>query len=160
MKMSNLVGIHNSPADVANILANIENHEPSAKRYTKTRPALVIHDDVIKWKHFSRYWLFVRGINRSTVNSPHKGQWRGALMFSLIYAWKDGWGNNQDARRHCTHYDVTVMQEENNVSPHDWVAWQHQIGVCCITNANWDGRIISKTRSPRQNTEWTEHRKE
>ena len=37
-------------------------------------------DDVIKWKHFPRYWSFVRGIHRSTVNSPHKGHWRGALM--------------------------------------------------------------------------------
>ena len=34
--------------------------------------------DVIKWKHFPRYWPFVRGIQRSPVNSPHKGQWRGA----------------------------------------------------------------------------------
>ena len=42
------------------------------------------HDDVIKWKHFPRYWPFVRGIHRSPGNSPHKGQWRGALMFSLI----------------------------------------------------------------------------
>ena len=33
-----------------------------------------IHDDVIKWKHFPRYWPFVRGIHRSPVNSPHKGQ--------------------------------------------------------------------------------------
>ena len=32
------------------------------------------HDDVIKWKHFPRYWPFVRGIRRSRVNSPHKGQ--------------------------------------------------------------------------------------
>ena len=31
------------------------------------------HDDVIKWKHFPRYWTFVRGIHRSPVNSPHKG---------------------------------------------------------------------------------------
>ena len=38
------------------------------------------HDDVIKWKHFPRYWPFVRGIHRSPVNSPHKGQWCGALM--------------------------------------------------------------------------------
>ena len=28
------------------------------------------HDDVIKWKHFSRYWPFVRGIHRWPVNSP------------------------------------------------------------------------------------------
>ena len=39
------------------------------------------HDDVIKWKHFPRYWPFVRGIHRWPVNSPHKGQWHGALMF-------------------------------------------------------------------------------
>ena len=26
------------------------------------------HDDVIKWKHFPRYWPFVRGIHRSPVN--------------------------------------------------------------------------------------------
>ena len=44
------------------------------------------HDDVIKWKHFPRYWPFVRGIHRCPVNSPHKGQSRGALMFTLICA--------------------------------------------------------------------------
>ena len=45
------------------------------------------HDDVIKWKHFPCYWPFVRGIRRSPVNSPHKGQWRGALIFPLICSW-------------------------------------------------------------------------
>ena len=44
------------------------------------------HDGVFKWKHFPRYWPFVPGIPRSPVNSPHKGQWRGALMFSLIWS--------------------------------------------------------------------------
>ena len=34
------------------------------------------HDDVIKWKHFPRYWPFERGIQRSPVNAPHKVQWR------------------------------------------------------------------------------------
>ena len=70
------------------------------------------HGDVIKWKHFPRYWPFVRGIHRSTVNFPHKGQWRGALMFSLIYARVNGWVNNRevgDLRRYLAHYDVTVM---------------------------------------------------
>ena len=52
-----------------------------------------IHDDVIKWKHFPRYWTFIRGIHRSPVNSPHKGQWRWALMFSFIYTWINGWVN-------------------------------------------------------------------
>ena len=56
---------------------------------------------------------FVRGIHRWPVNFPHKGQWRGALMFSLICAWANDWVNNRDAgdlRRHRAHYDVTVMQ--------------------------------------------------
>ena len=34
----------------------------------------ITHDDVIKWKHFPRYWPFVRGIHRSPMKSPHKGQ--------------------------------------------------------------------------------------
>ena len=67
------------------------------------------HDDVIKWKHFPRNWPFVRGIHRD------KGQWRGALMFSLICVWINGWVNNResgDLRRHLGHYDVIVMTVE------------------------------------------------
>ena len=62
-----------------------------------TGPLLSEHDDVIKWKHFQRYWPFVRGIHRSPVNSSPKGQWRGALMFSFIFAWMNGWVNNLEA---------------------------------------------------------------
>ena len=72
-----------------------------------------VHDDVIKWKHFPRNWPFVRGIHRSPMNSPHKGQWRGALMFSLICVWINGWVNNREAgdlRRYRGHYDVIVMK--------------------------------------------------
>ena len=68
------------------------------------------------WRHqveaFSCYWPFVRGINRSPVNSPHKGQWRGALMFSLIFAWINGRVNNHEAGdlgRHRAYYDVIIM---------------------------------------------------
>ena len=50
---------------------------------------VIIHDDVIKCKHFPRYW--------PPVNSPHKGQWRGAVMFSLICAWMNGWVNTRKA---------------------------------------------------------------
>ena len=77
---------------------------------------LATHDDVIKWKHFPRYWPFVRGIHRSPVNSPHKGQCRGAPMFSLICVWINGWVNNSeagDSRRHRAHYDVNVMWRIN-----------------------------------------------
>ena len=74
---------------------------------------LVAHDDVIKCKHFPRYWPFVRGIHRSMVNSPHKGHGRGALMFSLICARTNGWVDNREAgdlRRHRSHYDVAVIR--------------------------------------------------
>ena len=56
--------------------------------------------------------LCVRGIHRPPMNSPHKGQWCGALMFPLICVWINGWVNNHEAgdlRRHRAHYDVNVM---------------------------------------------------
>ena len=48
----------------------------------------------------------------SPVNAPNKGQWRGALMFSLICARLKASENNREAgdlRRHGAHYDVIVM---------------------------------------------------
>ena len=42
------------------------------------------HDDIIKWRHFSRYWPFGRGIYRSPVDSLNTGQWRG-LWFFFVY---------------------------------------------------------------------------
>ena len=71
-------------------------------------------DDVIKWKHFPCYWPFLIGIHRSPVDSPHKGQWRGVFMYSLICDWTRGWVNNRDTgdlRRHGTHCDVTVVMD-------------------------------------------------
>ena len=68
------------------------------------------------WRHqmetSSALLAFVRWIYRSPVNSPNKGQWRGALMFLLVCAWTNGSANNRDAsdlRRNRAHYDVTVM---------------------------------------------------
>ena len=78
-----------------------------------TGPRFSKHDDVIKWKNFPRYWPFVPGIHRSPVNSLHKGQWRGAFMFSLICVWINLWVNNREAgdlRRYRAHYDVIVMK--------------------------------------------------
>ena len=62
---------------------------------------------------FSALLAICAGNSPVTVNSPHKGQWRGALMFSLICAWINGWVNNRqacDLRRHRAHYDVIVMK--------------------------------------------------
>ena len=70
------------------------------------------YDEVIKWKHFPRCLPFVRGIHRPSMNSPHKGQWRRALVFSLICYWIHGWVNNGEAgdlRRHCAHWGITVI---------------------------------------------------
>ena len=109
------------------------------------------HDDVIKWKHFPRNWPFVREIHRSLVNFPHKGQWRGALMFSLIYAWINDWVNNRDAgdlRRQHGHYDVIVMSTwlmlvgELVVVWHlsalfiggIWLRWLSILVICVITS--------------------------
>ena len=47
------------------------------------------------------------------VNSPHKGYWCWALMFSLICAWINGWVNNREAgdlRCNRAHYDITVIE--------------------------------------------------
>ena len=55
------------------------------------------HADVIKWKHFTRYWPFVRGIHWSSVNSLPQIQWRTAFMFSLICASINGWVNDREA---------------------------------------------------------------
>ena len=93
------------------------------------------HDDVIKWKHFPRYWPFVRGIHRSPVNSPHKGRWREALMFSLICAWMNDWVNSGEAgdlRSYCTHYVVTVM---NMV-----------YSIFCSMRTHWNNNVIILTK--------------
>ena len=75
--------------------------------------SLYIDDDIIKWKHFPCNWPFVWGFHQSPVASPHKGQWRKALMFSLICTQiYDSVSNREasDLRRHRAHYDVTVIE--------------------------------------------------
>ena len=70
------------------------------------------------WRHqmetFSVLLAICAGNSPVPVNSPHKGQWRGALMFSLICVWINGWVNYREAgdlRRYRAHYDVIVMQD-------------------------------------------------
>ena len=92
------------------------------------------HDDVIKWKHFPRYWPFVRGIHRSPANSPHKGQWRGTLIFPLIFGWTNGWINNHEAgdlRRHeiCCYNDHIALKFKKHL---DSAAAKVLAGACQI----------------------------
>ena len=53
--------------------------------------------------HFFRVTGPLRGIHRSPVNSPRKGQWRRAMVFSLICGSINVWVNNR------TQYDVIVI---------------------------------------------------
>ena len=114
-------------------IAYLKGHlDRNCSRNTRT------HDDVIKWKHFPRYWPFVRGIHRSPVNSPHKGQWRGALMFSLICVWINGWVNNREAgdlRRYRAHYEVIVMTED--FASRSSGPWDHTVEIY-----GWIGNFI------------------
>ena len=74
---------------------------------------LLKHDDVIKWKHFRRYPAICMRNSPVRGDFPHKRQWRGALMFSLIRVWINCRVNSREAghlRRHRAHYDVAVMK--------------------------------------------------
>ena len=68
------------------------------------------------WRHqmetFSALQVICAVNSPVTGELPHKGQWRGALIFSLICVWINDWVNNREAgdlRRYRAHCDVTVM---------------------------------------------------
>ena len=75
-----------------------------------------IHSNVLSplWRHqMESFSALLALCSPVPVNSPHKGQWRGALMFSLICVWINHWVNNREAgdlRRPRGRYDVTVMR--------------------------------------------------
>ena len=75
---------------------------------------------------FSELLALCVGNSPVTVNSPNNGQWRGALMFSLICAWINGWVNTREAgdlRRHRTHYDISVMNLGQNTTIPIYAKW-------------------------------------
>ena len=116
-----------------------------------------LHDDVIKWKHFPLNWPFVRGIHRSPVNFPHKGQWRGALMFSLICVWINDWVSNREAgdlRRYRAHYDVIVMQNfDHFVQPwifdYEVVTWWGNTRFHPFVNGGTGNGILARVNTIR-----------
>ena len=76
-------------------------------------PRFEFHGDVIKWKHFPCYWPFVRGIHRSPVDSLHKSQWHGDIMFSVMCVSTNGRTNNggaHDLRRHRVHITSVLLR--------------------------------------------------
>ena len=117
-----------------------------------------LHDDVIKWKHFLRYWPFVRGIHRSQVNSLHKGQWRGALMFSLLglnkRLSKQSWGwwfetLSSPLWRHCNGQIVCAVF--NTLVPVKWPAYCRQyLHMQCYFFTLMEMFVLSQGSSWRQ----------
>ena len=87
----------------------------------KKRPIQQWHQCIICWsvhmmtlsnETLSALLGFCAGNSPVTGEFPHKGQWCGALMFSLIWVWINDGVNNRDAgdlRCHRAPYDVTVM---------------------------------------------------
>ena len=85
--------------------------EHKIRLYVPAQHNTILLHDINKW-NISRVTGPLWGESTGNWWIPHKGQWHGALMFSLICAWTNGWANNRDSgelRRHCAHYDVTVM---------------------------------------------------
>ena len=85
---------------------------PSGNGLIRTTSRFTSRHMMTSSKHFPRYWLFVQGIHRWPVDSPHKGQWRRTLMLYLICTWINGWINNREAsdlRCHGVHCVVTVI---------------------------------------------------
>ena len=108
---------------------------------------------IILWRYqiqtISSLLALCERIHRSPVDSPHKGQWRGALMFSLICAWTNGWAKNRDAgdlRRHRTHYGAIVIIFKWIL--HNWYIYIYmlELHVSVSTQKIWTRWEISEIR--------------
>ena len=78
----------------------------------------------------------------------HKGQWRGALIFSLICAWINGWVNNRetdDLRRHRAHYDVILMFRRNDCVVPRTVIPKVPLQCCALDGQNEGDAMDSYT---------------
>ena len=76
------------------------------------------HNHFMTWKHFPNHWLFVRGLHRSLVDSPHKESVMGTLMFSLMLSWTSCCTISQ-VTSHLRHHDF--MWRNYNNGPHWWM---------------------------------------
>ena len=100
--------------------------------FTLTSPGwrwLFIENHTSWWRHqmeaYSPLLAICAGNSPVPVNFPHKGQWRGALMFPLICTWINGWVNSREAgdlRRHSAHYDVIIM-----------ISFNAECGITCFS---------------------------
>ena len=108
------------------------------------------------WRHqmetFSALLALCAGNSPVTGEFPHKGHWRGTLMFSLICALTYNWVNNKDAgdlRRHRAHYDVTVMMFM--IWPHNWNLVNDNCFICSCRDickiVTWSKHYFSRKNS-------------
>ena len=107
-----------TPGTVGRLKDNTRSHQWRQGRHHDKTPFSAKKYYFTSWwrnqmETFSASLALCAGNSPVPVNSPHRGQWRGALMFSLICVWLNGWVNNREAgdlRRHRGHYDVIVMR--------------------------------------------------
>ena len=88
------------------------------------------HDDVNKWKHFPRYWPFVRGIHRSPVNSPHKGQWREWWGWWFETPSGPLWRHRNDHAISRTGIELSAMRFLEIWTVFTWKTFLHGIYSC------------------------------
>ena len=97
-------------------LVSVKHNEENGNTCDQSHISIYAIEHITRWRHqmetFSTLLAICAG--NSPVNSPHKAQWRGALMFSLICVWINGWANIRevgDLRRYRAQYDVIVVNE-------------------------------------------------
>ena len=120
---------------VSSLTSNVIMYRTFIIYFNGTRKAKLMK---LSWWHhemekFPRNWQFVQGIHRFSMKSPHKGQWSGALMFSLICARINHWVNSHEAgdlRRYRCHHDVIVMYFMSK-----WL--RHLIACCYFVRLIW-----------------------
>ena len=117
------------------------------------------------WRHEMEAFSALLAIcaANSPVNSPHKGQWRGALMFSLIYARINNWVNNReggDLRCHRAHFYVTEMDVSIAVACCTvfFLAWLPLMQLeAAVASLQWPVRFSASTHT---NRVYTNHHNE
>ena len=108
-----------------------------------------------RWRHqveaFSAFLALCEGNHRSPVDFHHKGQRRGALMFSLICAWINGWVNDWDVgglKRHRAYHDATVMGKSIAWIIKNWSGKvsRPRLGMwqCDVLSNNFRGKIMAR----------------
>ena len=105
------------------------------------------HDDVIKWKHFPRYWPFVRGIHRWPMDSPHKASdaERWCLFYRRLNKWlsKQSWGwwfetPSRSLWRHRNGFAIVVVRLsiiflfDVMMTPYNPIRLYHWVDLVCM----------------------------